>query len=197
MKKIILILFIGIFLVSFVSAFKLTDLQKEQMSYRILNDCKNDEVIDTFCEHATNYINCSYVSYVINSTIINWYLDLIDEKFRNANYFGSIALVCASSGNITHSLVLNGNAYLWDNEDISTISHKSESYYASTSGDNSPAIIGNDNTVVYSPWYVNLFWSEGTIGGAILMLILGAIVWILKKFIWEWLKIKIGFGTKK
>ncbi len=87
-------------------------------------------------------------------------------------------------------LTISKDDYYWNNIKLEAPRNEFNSYYAQNLADNGIAVAGNNNQVIVKPWYINLFWSQGTIGGAILTIIFGAIIWILKRLVYDKLKSK-------
>lgn len=89
-----------------------------------------------------------------------------------------------------HFYVCKMGIHYLDNEIISILSSNTEYNYAQTLGDNSPAVIGDNNEIIQDndSLFINLFWSKGTIGG----IILSALIWILRNILYDkWKERKI------
>lgn len=154
MKKIIpLLIFFGITLINLVNA----NLNQEQ-----INEAARQ--IQIKCpEYSLDAIK----PFVIEQ-------DCPPDTVQGAAYFK-----CGDE--VDHKYECRQGIHYLDSEVISILSSKTEINTAQTYGDNSPAVIGDNNQVAIknNPWYVNFFWSQGTIGGLLIGGIISLIVGII------------------
>jgi len=198
MKKLILILFFSLFIFNFVNA-KSSDLFINHLSNIVFDDCRDKDITikDNFIKNTLTDKSVTLITWPYNQENIRRIIELFSEIEPFDNYFagcnsgksgyfmgkdGCKILTCGD-----HWLDITNIDYSWDGIRVEVPREEFNNYYAQTSGDNSPATAGNNNEVLQknTSWLINLFWSEGTIGGVILTILLSGAVWILKRMLYD------------
>ena len=102
--------------------------------------------------------------------------------FMGGGISGDKFLVCGNN-----YLTISKDEYYWNNIKIDTPKEEFNSYYAQNLADNGVVIAGENNQVNQENKniLINLFWSQGTLGGAVLTIIFGGAVWVLKRMAYD------------
>ncbi|MFA5259014.1 MAG: hypothetical protein WC402_02975 [Candidatus Pacearchaeota archaeon] len=206
MKKLIFLWLMIFLLTSLVNATS-SSLFVDHLSKTIYNDCQNKDIIikEGYIQNTLTNKSVTILPWQYSYDNVHRIIEILGNYEPYEFFQGSCENKGVSISGIPGCKILscgdkyldvNQYTYFWNGVRVDVPKEEFNTYNAQTSGDNSPAVAGNNNNIQQNnkSLLINLFWSKGTIGG----LIIGGIIWLLVRIIlFEYKKRKTKQKTKK